>query len=83
MRKHRKITPMLFVAIGLNAFTSVGEASAAGIGCCMQRANASNEAPWFQVSTDFNDCKRRNQGSPDNNDNILKPLGLIWWNIQC
>ena len=71
------------MTIGFVPFMSVGEANAAGLGCCMQRDNASNGAPWYQVSTDFEDCQLRNQAPPDSNDNILEPLGLIWWNIQC
>lgn len=61
----------------------VTPASAAGLGCCMQRDSTAPSSPWIKIQADFNECQRLNQQQPDGNDNILEPRGLIRWSIQC
>ena len=65
------------------AAASVKQASAASYGCCMQRDSTAPTAPWVQIQADFDECQRRNQQQPDNNDNILEPAGLIRWSVKC
>ncbi len=58
------------------------EAAAAGVGCCMKRAEAKDEAPWVQIPEQFSECEKKNR-EEDDDDNILEPLGLYRWNIEC
>lgn len=49
-------------------------------GCCMERDGPN--APWHIVGRDLQDCKKRNADA-DKEDNIMRPQGRIWWNINC
>ena len=77
------------VALGGTAFvysaSTAPQACAAGLGCCMERANT-GKAPWIQRAekTTLAQCKKLN--AKDNNgqgDKILKPLGRVMWSIKC
>ncbi len=63
----------------------VGSQSAAiaGGGCCMQRDAVTDDAPWYQISEDFEECDALNQRLDRNQDDVFEPAGLIWWNIDC
>jgi hypothetical protein len=47
-------------------------------GCCKHRADQS--ARWVFAHRDFQRCKQENQ---DDDDNLFKPLGHVWWDTRC
>ncbi|MFQ6023549.1 MAG: hypothetical protein ACE5NW_12585 [Acidiferrobacterales bacterium] len=50
----------------------------AGSGCC--KARQSKNDPWQKIGTDLNQCAELNQAD---NDNVLQPSGLVWWDAAC
>ena len=53
-------------------------------GCCEQRDNP-NSGNWYRNSLNFSACDQLNR-TLDNNDDIFKPTGKVWWNLspdQC
>jgi hypothetical protein len=70
----------LVIVIVLIACTLMTELARAQVGCCMTRRTADPSTPWVQFGTDLDECKRLNSNE---NDNILEPLGKVWWSIKC
>jgi hypothetical protein len=44
-------------------------------GCCKQRKSVNHA--WRKNNLDFDGCQSKERGE------ILKPLGLFWWDISC
>ncbi len=51
----------------------------AAAGCCKQRAAGK---PWRKTKLNFDSCKRENS-EKDNNDNVFRPNGNVWWDVAC
>ena len=47
-------------------------------GCCKKRE--SNSSPWRKLGTDLERCKVENR---NDNDNVFKKSGLVWWDMAC
>ena len=47
-------------------------------GCCKVRK--SENAPWGKKGTDLPACKKLNK---QDNDNVLKKTGKVWWDMNC
>lgn len=54
-------------------------------GCCMQRESADANSPWVEVGSDFEECQRLNRSKDRNEDDdeIFKRRGRVWWNLKC
>jgi hypothetical protein len=70
----------LSIVAAVELFSS-STALAEPAGCCMQRDNT--EAPnWYRNQVPFVTCQQLNT-SLDNNDDIFKKTGRIWWDTTC
>ena len=49
-------------------------------GCCKQRKSLTEG--WAQTSLNYQQCEEENRRQ-DKGDDLLKPIGRIWWDIQC
>lgn len=47
-------------------------------GCCKERTSINGQ--WKITRLPLEDCKERNKADEDS---IVKPTGLIWWDIAC
>ena len=50
------------------------------VGCCKVRD--SSNSSWVATNKSLRKCKAQNASS-DKGDNILKPMGNVWWDINC
>jgi hypothetical protein len=87
------------IIVLIAAATAMTPANAASPGCCMERDSTDPSSPWIRIPpdlADFEECQRLNEQYPEDQtgtmpgttpgsapDNILEPIGRIWWNIQC
>ena len=81
MRKRMTIAALLLVVlVPVNAFQELPKL-AASRGCCMERRQL-NSNDWRPNGMSFGQCRDVNR-QQDRNDDLYRPSGYFWWNLNC
>ncbi len=71
---------VFFSTVVCQAIFSAGDRLLADpAGCCEQRDNP-NSPTWYRNSLNFSACDQLNRTL--DNDDIFKPKGKVWWNLN-